>query len=200
MPRKPSSRKNSSSSAPIWAKRTGGGPSPRMLAYCAGRDVAGKPPADEALIPYDLWTNRAHNQMLARRGVIDVQTLTKILGALSEIESRWRSGRFRLDPRLEDVHINIERAVASIAGEDAAGVMHTARSRNDQSATDMRLWLRDRLLERLGSLAGTIEALARLAARHAATISPGWTHGQPAMPTTLGHWAAAHATARSASA
>lgn len=193
MPRKPTTRKNTASSAPIWAKRTGGGPSPRMLAYCAGRDVAGKPAADEALIPYDLWTNRAHCTMLARRGIIDVQTLTKILGALSEIEERWRIGRFRLDPRLEDVHINVERAVASIAGEDAAGVMHTARSRNDQSATDMRLWLRDQLLGRVEGLAAVVGALAAFARKHAATVAPGFTHGQPAMPTSLGHWAASHA-------
>ncbi|MEN6626456.1 MAG: argininosuccinate lyase [Candidatus Sumerlaeia bacterium] len=184
---------SSKTARPIWAKRTGGGPSPRMLAYCAGRDVAGRPAADEALIPYDIWTNRAHCLMLARRGIIDKAAQKAIAKALDQVEARWRAGKFRLDPRLEDVHINIERAVAAIAGEDVAGVMHTARSRNDQSATDVRLWLRDRLLGRIEALAEVVGALAAFAKRHAATVAPGFTHGQPAMPTSLGHWAAAHA-------
>lgn len=187
--------KSAKSNSPIWAKRTGGGPSPRMLAYCAGRDVAGKPAADEALIPYDLWTNRAHCRMLARRGIIDAKTQTAIAAALERIETRWLAGKFRLDARLEDVHINIERAVAAIAGEDAAGVMHTARSRNDQSATDVRLWLRDQLLNRIDGLAGIVGVLAAFARKYAATVAPGFTHGQPAMPTSLGHWAASHAFA-----
>ena len=113
-------------------------------------------------------------------------THRKIVRALGRIEREWAAGAFTLDPTLEDVHMNIERAVAQLEGESAAGVMHTARSRNDQSATDVRLWLRDRLLERLAGLGGLIDALARLAARHAKTIAPGWTHGQPAMPTHAG--------------
>lgn len=180
------------STRPIWSKRASQAPSTRVLAYCAGRDVASRPPADFDLIPYDLWTNRAHCLMLARRRIIDPATHRRIGRALGRIERAWTGGSFQLDPTLEDVHMNIERAVARLEGESAAGVMHTARSRNDQSATDVRLWLRDRLLERLGALGNLIDALSRLAARHARTIAPGWTHGQPAMPTTLGHWAAAH--------
>lgn len=180
---------------PIWSKRSGVAPSARMLAYCAGRDVAGRPPCDAELIPYDIWTNRAHCRMLARGGMISGEDLTAILEALDELEAWLAEGRFTLDPDLEDVHINIERHVARCAGEAPAGVMHTARSRNDQSATDMRMWLRDRLLERARALADLVEVLAAFAARHAETLAPGWTHGQPAMPTTLGHWAAAHAWA-----
>ncbi len=183
MVRKSSSR--TQSSKPIWAKRTGGGPSPRMLAYCAGRDVAGKPAADEALVPYDLWTNRAHCRMLARRGIIDAETHAAIAAALDRIESRRQAGKFRLDPRLEDVHINVERAVAAIAGEAAAGVMHTARSRNDQSATDVRMWLRDRLLARLEGLAAIIGALAAFARKHAATVAPASrTASRPCRPAS----------------
>ena len=188
---------------PVWSKRAGGGePSPRMLAYCAGRDVAGRPPADLALVPHDLWVNRAHCAMLARRRIIDEPTRAAIAGALDAIEQRWAEGRFRLDPALEDVHMNIERAVAALAGEAAAGVMHTARSRNDQAATGARLWLREALLGRIEAVAELARRLGRFARRHRATVAPGWTHGQPAMPTTLGHWAAAHgfALARDAEA
>jgi argininosuccinate lyase len=186
-----------SSTRPIWSKRAAGQAAPpsHVIAYCAGRDVAGKAPADAELIPCDLWTNRAHCLMLKRRGIISAEAHRAIAKGLDKLEEEWRAGRFTLDPLLEDVHMNTERFVAEVAGEAAAGVMHTARSRNDQSATDVRLWLRERLLGRLEALAGTIQALARLATAQAATLAPGWTHAQPAMPTTLGHWAAAHAWA-----
>ena len=181
---------------PIWSKRNStAAPSARMIAYCAGRDVVSRPPADRDLIDADIWTNRAHCRMLHARRIIDRPTLDRILAGLAAIEKRHQKGEFTLDPSLEDVHMNIERAVAASQGEAAAGVMHTARSRNDQSATDVRLWLRDRLLERAAALAGLIQVLARFAKQHSKTIAPGWTHGQPAMPTTLGHWAAAHAAA-----
>ncbi len=191
-PRKTPPAAASSAPAPIWAKRTSAGPSPRMLAYCAGRDVAPRPAADAVLIPYDLWTNRAHCRMLRRQGIITAADESAILAALATIESEHAAGRWALDPSLEDVHINIERRVAALASEPVAGVMHTARSRNDQTTTDCRLWLRDQLLARLQAVTLAVIALARLARREAATPAPGWTHGQPAMPTTLGHWAAAH--------
>lgn len=180
--------------SPIWAKRQGeGGPSARALAYCAGRDVVARPPADLELAPYDIWTNRAHCRMLRRRGIIDEATWRAIADALNRLDSELAAGRFTLDPTLEDVHMNVERWVAGVAGEAVAGVMHTARSRNDQSATDVRMWLRDRLIERVEGVAAAIAALATLARREAGTLAPGWTHGQPAMPTSFGHWAAAHA-------
>ena len=187
-----------SSARPIWSKRAAQGEAPsHVLAYCAGRDVAGRPPADAELIPYDLWTNRAHVLMLKRCGIISAADHRAIVQGLDKLEAAWRAGRFQLDPMLEDVHMNTERYVAGVVGEAPAGVIHTARSRNDQSATDVRLWLRERLLGRLEALTEAIRALARLAKTHAATIAPGWTHAQPAMPTTLGHWAAAHAWALS---
>lgn len=181
--------------APVWAH---GGEAASddlalVVAYCAGRDVAERPMADAALVPWDIWTNRAHCAMLARKKIIGGRDLVAIDAALSCIEAEHAKGVFALDPSLEDVHINVERAVARIAGEAVAGVMHTARSRNDQTATDIRLWMRDRLLAIAGSLAATIDAFSEFAARHARAVMPGWTHGQPAMPTTLGHWAAAHA-------
>jgi argininosuccinate lyase len=186
-------------SRPIWSKRQSGseaaGPSTRALAYCAGRDVDARPAADTELIPYDLWTNRAHCRMLLKTGIIDRETWLAIGRGLDDLEQKHAAGRFRLNPTLEDVHMNTERHVAAVAGEAAAGAMHTARSRNDQSATDMRLWLRDRLIERVEGVAGAVAALAAFAIKEAATLAPGWTHGQPAMPTTLGHWAAAHAWA-----
>lgn len=165
------------------------------IAYCAGRDLRSRPMADDTLVPYDVATNRAHCVMLCRQGIIKPSRLVAIDRALRKIEKQWGAGEFELDAALEDVHMNIERAVAAIGGEAAAGVMHTARSRNDQTTNNVRMWLRDRLLEISESVAGTVAELADLAARHKRTIMAGWTHGHPAMPTTLGHWAAAHAFA-----
>lgn len=184
------------SQGPIWAKRTQKlDPQlvERNLRYCAGRDVAERPAADSVLVPHDIWTNRVHCRMLARQGIINDATLKKILRGLAQLEKAWQRGESELDPLLEDVHMNVERYVAETQGEAAAGAMHTARSRNDQSATDVRLWLRDVLLEQTQALCATVESLLKFARREAATICLGWTHGQPAMPTTLGHWAVAHA-------
>src|SRR5690242_1475500 len=87
---------------PIWSKRAaqGGAPSP-VIAYCAGRDVAGRPPADAELIPYDLWTNRAHCLMLKRCGIISAADHKAIVKGLDRLEADWQAGHFQLDPLLE---------------------------------------------------------------------------------------------------
>lgn len=194
-----SSRRSSPSAAPVWAK-SGARPASDAdlrlgIAYCAGRDTAPRPMADAALLAHDIRTNRAHCAMLCRKGIIPASKLAAIERGLAQIEREARAGTFELDPSLEDVHINVERAVARISGDAAAGVMHTARSRNDQTSTDIRLWIRDALLHVMASLPRTVRSLADLAAAHKHTVMGGWTHGQPAMPTTLGHWASAHASA-----
>ena len=189
--------KRRSKSKPVWSKS--GVRSARAqrdaelcVAYCAGRDVAPRPPADSVLVPYDIRTNRAHCAMLCRKGIISKSQLAAIAKGLRKIERAWSRDNFKLDPSLEDVHINIEHAVGRIAGERAAGAMHTARSRNDQCATDIRLWLRDRLIESVDAVADAVDELARVASRYRSSVMAGWTHGQPAMPMTLGHWAASH--------
>jgi len=187
-------------SEPVWSTTRrldarGRADAALVLAYCSGRDVAARPAADAAWIPFDVMTNRAHCAMLAAQGIIPASALATIAEALDRIERRWRAGRFALDPSLEDAHMNVESAVARLGGARVAALMHTGRSRNDQAATDARLWLREKLLSLLEALSATVVRLATLARREARTVMAGWTHGQPAMPTTLGHWAAAHGTA-----
>lgn len=173
---------------PVWGKRMGRGPDERALAYCAGRDVVGRPAADESLIPYDLWTNRAHALMLARTGLIESGAGAKLLRALDRVGRKALKGEFALDRSLEDVHINIETAVSAIAGQSAGGRLHTARSRNDQSATDMRLWMRDACLALRHDVIALISVLLRESKKGAKTVIPGYTHAQPAALTTWGHW------------
>lgn len=188
-------RRTSRTEGPVWSRRLASEAGEANVAYCAGWDVRAREAADKQLLPYDIWTNRAHCVMLARAGIIPRASLRKILKALKTLEAEAAAGRFTLNPALEDVHVNVEAFVEAQAGAAVAGLMHTARSRNDQVAADMRLWLRERLLEFVRpvlDLAAVLEGLARGNLR---TLMPGFTHHQPAAWTTLGHWAASHAYA-----
>lgn len=179
----------------IWGNHLKESPDELMVRFCAGRDVTELPMADAALLPYDVWTNRAHAIMLFRRGIIAEKHITAILKALRALEREFESGKFTLDPALEDVHVNVERYVSRRAGADAGGRLHTARSRNDQVACDMRLFMRDQLLE-LGAGVGLLaHELLEQAREHSDTLMPGFSHHQPAMITTWGHWLGAHVQA-----
>jgi argininosuccinate lyase len=172
----------------IWGSHLSAPPDALMVRFCAGRDVTPLPMADAELLPYDLWTNRAHAIMLARQGIAPPEVLRRQLEALAALEAEWESGAFQLDPELEDVHVNVERYVSRRGGEEAGGRLHTARSRNDQVVCDCRLYLRAALLEFGEALAALAGALLEQAGAHAETVMPGFTHHQPAMLTTWGHW------------
>ena len=144
--------------------------------------------ADELLIPYDIWTNRAHSLMLAERDLISRETLAGVLRGLNEVERQHQQGQFKLTPDQEDVHMNIEAHVTAIEGVDVGGWMHIGRSRNDQTCCDIRLYLRDVALHWLEEVKSLGESLLSLAEEHLDTVMPGFTHYQPGMITTLGHW------------
>lgn len=183
------------SGAAVWAPTHHESPDHMVVSFCAGRDVTPRPAVDAELVLYDIWTNAAHTLMLERQGILRREHALRIMNALRELEDRYVSGGFQLDPALEDVHMNIERAVGEAAGHDVAGRMHTGRSRNDQSATDMRLWLRDRLLEIELEVHGLVDVLLRRAAQWTEIPMPGYSHQQPGMVSSLGYWAGAHAQA-----
>ncbi len=149
--------------------------------------------ADEVLIPYDLWTNRAHSIMLYEQKLIPLTALQGILQGLDELEAEHAAGRFTLDPAKEDVHINVEAFVTATQGAEAGGRMHIGRSRNDQTACDTRLYLRDVGLKLLESVTHLTEVLLEQAEQHTQTVMPGFTHYQPAMITTWGHWLCSYA-------
>ena len=141
---------------------------------------------DRALYRQDIRASRAHAEMLAATGIIDAKDQAAIDKGLKEIEKEIADGSFEFSTGLEDIHMNIETRLVELAG-DAARRLHTARSRNDQVATDLRLWVRDAiddLAEALGELRG---ALLDQAEAHAATVMPGYTHLQTAQPVTVGH-------------
>jgi argininosuccinate lyase len=141
---------------------------------------------DRRLAKYDIQGSRAHARMLAARGILSRRDLAAIQRGLARIEREIDAGRFRWSLDAEDVHLNIERRLTALVG-DAGKRLHTARSRNDQVATDVRLWLRDEI-DALGAGIGQLqEALLDQAERHAALVMPGFTHLQVAQPVTFGH-------------
>jgi len=141
---------------------------------------------DRKLWREDIEGSRAHAAMLAAQGIISAADAEAITEGLTRIEREIAEGRFAFKAELEDIHMNVESRLAELIGP-AAGRLHTARSRNDQVATDFKLWVR-RALGRLDDdLKALQSALIGQAERHAATIMPGFTHLQLAQPITFGH-------------
>ena len=141
---------------------------------------------DRRLHAHDIAASRAHCDMLAARGIIPEADGREILKGLDRIEEEIAAGTFVFSPALEDIHMHVEARLTELVG-DAGRRLHTARSRNDQVATDLRLWVRDAIDETRAALASLQETLLTRAGEHAATIMPGFTHLQSAQPVTLGH-------------
>jgi argininosuccinate lyase len=141
---------------------------------------------DRHLYRQDIAASKAHAEMLAQQGIIAAQDGRAIVHGLDTILSEIEGGTFEFKRELEDVHMNVEARLAELIGP-AAGRLHTARSRNDQVATDFRLYVRDAIDELDSLLADYQRALAEKADAHAATVMPGFTHLQTAQPVTFGH-------------
>jgi argininosuccinate lyase len=134
----------------------------------------------------DIEGSLAHAEMLAKQKIISATDLADIQKGMAQIKGEIEAGQFEWQLALEDVHLNIEARLTALVG-DAGKRLHTGRSRNDQVATDLRLWLRSNVDEIQGSLIALRTALLNLAETHAATIMPGHTHLQVAQPITFGH-------------
>src|SRR5271169_4830493 len=164
----------------MWGGRFGSGPDPIM------EDINVSIDFDRHLYRQDIAASKAHAAMLAKQGIITAQDAKRIAHGLDTILSEIESGKFAFKRALEDIHMNVESRLAELIGP-AAGRLHTARSRNDQVATDIRLWVRDAIDKIDAALAAYQRALADKALDHAATVMPGFTHLQPAQPVTFGH-------------
>jgi argininosuccinate lyase len=164
----------------MWGGRFGSGPDPIMEDINASIDF------DRQLYRQDIAASKAHAAMLAKKGIIAAQDAKRIAHGLDTILSEIEAGKFAFKRALEDIHMNVESRLAELIGP-SAGRLHTARSRNDQVATDFRLWMRDAIDEIDVALTEYQIALALKALAHAATVMPGFTHLQPAQPVTFGH-------------
>jgi argininosuccinate lyase len=143
-------------------------------------------PFDRRLFRHDIRGSIAHAQMLAKVGLLKTGEVRSIVGGLERIENEIERGLFKFDIADEDIHLAIERRLIALIGE-AGRKLHTGRSRNDQIALDLRLYLRDELAAVIALVAELRATLIRLARRHLATIMPGYTHLQRAQPVTLAH-------------
>lgn len=188
-----SQQTDSKTPTPVWQNPAKGTPRASFVAFSAGRDVVGLPESDSALVPYDIWTNRAHAMGLRMIGVYEQNELKQVSKALRELETLWNKGEWELDSTLEDVHTNIEAFITERCGAEIGGKLHTGRSRNDQVATDMKLLARDALLGLIDETSRLASHLCKLGSKHKETVMPGYTHHRKATITTWGHWCAAYA-------
>ncbi|RJY07985.1 argininosuccinate lyase [Aurantiacibacter aquimixticola] len=164
----------------MWGGRFAGGPSAIM------REINASIPFDRRLWQQDLEASRAHVAMLAACDIVSDDDADTILGGLDTIEREYERDGVPEDWDLEDIHMTVEARLAELVGP-VAGRLHTARSRNDQVATDFRLWVRDTIDTLSEALHDLQCALVSRAGDHADTIMPGFTHLQTAQPVTLGH-------------
>ncbi len=176
----PASGTSQGSANIMWGGRFAAGPADVMQRINASIDF------DRRLYAQDIRASKAHCGMLASRAIISKEDGAAILEGLDTILREIEEGRFEFKVSLEDIHMNVEGRLAELIG-DAAGRLHTARSRNDQVATDFRLWVRDAIDGLDEGLRDLQSALIDQAETHAATVMPGYTHLQAAQPVTFGH-------------
>ena len=153
----------------MWGARFARGPAAIMEQINVSIDF------DRRLYAQDIAASKAHARMLGRRGIIAQADAEAIVRGLDTIKGEIDQGKFTFSRALEDIHMNVESRLAALIG-DTAGRLHTARSRNDQVATDFRLWVRDAIDAFDAALGAYQKALVARASVHAATVMPGFTH------------------------
>ena len=163
-----------------WGGRFQGGTDARVEAFTESVSF------DYRLAPYDILASIAHAEMLGAQGIIAKADARKIVAGLKAILKEVEAGKFEFRAELEDVHMNVEAALTKRIGA-VGGRLHTARSRNDQVATSLRLWLRSRVDEIQEALLALRRALLAQAEAHVGTVMPGYTHLQRAQPVSLAH-------------
>ncbi len=174
---------------PLWSSCFVEGISPKALAYTESTQT------DLRLLEYELWGSIAHVLMLGKQRIIGEQHARAIVTWLTPQYQAARRGEVRLDPSLEDVHLNVETWLIAAVGLDIGGRMHTARSRNDQVVTDLRMYLRGELLTLARMSLEFADRLLARASSERQTVMLGYTHSQPAQPISYGFWLTAHASA-----
>lgn len=170
----------------MWGGRFAAGPSAVMEAINASIDF------DQRMAAEDIAGSRAHAAMLARQGIINQEDQVAIDAGLDQIWGEIERGEFQFNRALEDIHMNVEARLRQIAG-DAGARLHTGRSRNDQAAVDVRMWVRARCDELDLALGRLIKAFVDQAESGADMVMPGFTHLQTAQPVTWGHHMLAYA-------
>ncbi|MCY7397942.1 MAG: argininosuccinate lyase [Sphingomonas bacterium] len=164
----------------MWGGRFAGGPAAVM------REINASIAIDKRLWREDIAASRAHAAMLHRQGILSEGDARAIDEGLAAVGLEIGEGKLHEDPALEDIHMHVEHRLTQLIGEPA-GRLHTARSRNDQVATDFKMFVRGAIDEAIGGIDALELALLDRAEEHAATVMPGFTHLQSGQPVTLGH-------------
>ena len=164
----------------MWGGRFAGGPAAVM------REINASISVDKRLWRQDIAASKAHAAMLAKQGILTAEDAAAIAQGLDTVGAEIAAGKLVEDAALEDIHMHVEHRLGELIGP-AAGRLHTARSRNDQVATDFKLFVRDSIDEALAGIDALEDALLARAEEHAATVMPGFTHLQSGQPVTLGH-------------
>ena len=173
-------------STKLWGGRFTGDTDPLMEKFNASIQY------DKRLWKVDIEGSKAYSSALCRVGIITEEEKVEIQTGLDEVRKEWESGTFQLKPMDEDIHTANERRLSEIIGP-TGGKLHTGRSRNDQVATDVRLWLREETSALIGHVKVLIEVAIDRAEREVDIIMPGYTHLQPAQPIRWSHWILSHA-------
>lgn len=177
-----------SGAAKLWGGRFSGGVDPLMEKFNESLSV------DRRMAAEDCAGSRAYARALARAGLLSAEEASALVEGLAVVEAEWASNSFVTRPGDEDVHTANERRLGELVGP-VAGKLHTGRSRNDQVATDTRLWLLTALRATRRTLRRLLTVAADRAEAEADALLPGYTHLQPAQPVRWSHWLLAHASA-----
>ncbi len=164
----------------MWGGRFDGGPAAVM------REINASIAVDKRLWRQDIAASKAHAAMLGRQGILTADDAAQILAGLDAVAAEYAEGKLIEDPALEDIHMHVEQRLTELIGP-VAGKLHTARSRNDQVATDFRLFVRDAIDQSLAGIDALEGVLLDRAEQHVGTVMPGFTHLQSGQPVTLGH-------------
>ena len=173
------SRKDNSANQ-MWGGRFAGGPAAVM------REINASIAVDKRLWREDVAASKAHAAMLGGQGILSAEEAAAIADGLDRISKEYAAGKLVEDPALEDIHMHVEQRLTELIGP-VAGKLHIARSRNDQVATDFRLFVRSCIDEAVAAIDALEDALLTRAEEHAATVMPGFTHLQSGQPVTVGH-------------
>lgn len=172
--------KKKSTTRKPWAGRFQGRTDPEVEAFTSSLDI------DRRLFRHDIAGSIAHCKTLEKAGVLSAREVTKLVAGLKQVEREIDEGRFRFVPDHEDIHMAVEARLTEIVGE-LGGKLHTARSRNDQVALDLRLYVREAVGDLIAGLRGFQQTLVAVARRELGTVMPGYTHLQRAQPVLFAH-------------
>uniref|UniRef100_A0A8B9HXE4 argininosuccinate lyase n=1 Tax=Astyanax mexicanus TaxID=7994 RepID=A0A8B9HXE4_ASTMX len=174
----------------LWGGRFVGNTDPIMEKFNASIAY------DQRMWDADIRGSKAYVKALQKAGLVTPEEMQQILSGLDKVFGEWSNGEFQIKPGDEDIHTANERRLKELIGE-AAGKLHTGRSRNDQVVTDMRLWLRDAIATLKGNAIELINTMVERAAVEIDILFPGYTHMQRAQPIRWSHWILSHAVALS---